>query len=115
MGKNVVNELTRRGSTKTIKYYDGTCYVHEMYEPEMIDYLRVEYPEVEVVSHPECKPSILEKSDYVGSTSQMINHVKSSPKNQFSYLLNVVYRLDYNWKNLKKIFRNLYHVQIYER
>lgn len=86
MGKNVVNELKARGSKKEVKYYHGTCYVHETYEPEMIDYLRLEYPNVEVVAHPECKPSILEKADYVGSTSQMINYVKESPKDQFFLL-----------------------------
>jgi len=86
MGKNIVNELRRRGSKKEIKYYHGTCYVHETYEPEMIDYLRLEYPKVQVVAHPECKPEILEKSDFVGSTSQMIQHVKDSDKDQFFLL-----------------------------
>ena len=31
-----------------------------------------------VVSHPECHPNILALSDYVGSTAQMINHVKET-------------------------------------
>ena len=86
MGQNVVNELKKRGSKKEVLYYDGTCYVHDAYEPEMIDYLRLETPDVTVVSHPECSPEILEKSDYVGSTSQMIQYVKSSPKDTFFLL-----------------------------
>ena len=52
----------------------------------MIDFIRLEHPDTDVVSHPECKPSILEKSDFVGSTSQMIDYVKTSDKKSFFLL-----------------------------
>jgi quinolinate synthase len=78
MGQNLVNEMKKRGCNKTILFWDGTCYVHEEYEPEMIDYLKLEFPDVQVVSHPECHESIIEKSDFVGSTSQMVNYVKQT-------------------------------------
>jgi len=78
MGKNVINELHKKGISKEIKLWAGTCYVHEAYDPEMIDYIKAQYNDVQVVSHPECNESILEKSDFVGSTSQMINYVKTS-------------------------------------
>jgi len=78
MGKNLINELKSRGVEKNIKYWDGTCYVHEEYEPEMIDYIRLEFPGAKIVSHPECDETIIEKSDFVGSTSQMVNYVKET-------------------------------------
>ena len=86
MGKNLVNELRRRGVDKTVKYWDGTCYVHEEYEPEMVDYVRLKYPDVKVVSHPECPPEVVDKTDFVGSTSQMINYVKESSNSSFFLL-----------------------------
>lgn len=86
MGQNLVNELKKRGVEKDIKYWDGTCYVHEEYEPEMIDYIKLEFPNTKVVSHPECSEHIVAKSDFVGSTSQMINYVKESDAPSFFML-----------------------------
>jgi quinolinate synthase len=78
MGQNVINELQKKGVSKDIKLWEGTCYVHEAYDPEMVDYIKLQYQDVKVVSHPECEESIIEKSDFVGSTSQMIDYVKRS-------------------------------------
>lgn len=86
MAENVINDLKKKGIKKTIKTTAGTCYVHEEYNPEMIDYIRLKNPGVEIVSHPECSAGIVGHSDYVGSTSQMINYVKNSEKDTF-YLL----------------------------
>ena len=44
----------------------------------MIEYIKLNHPEAAIVTHPECKPSITEKATFVGSTSQMINYVKST-------------------------------------
>jgi len=86
MAQNVIQALEKKGIQKEIQYWDGTCYVHEDYDKDMIDFLRVQYPGVEVLSHPECNSGVLNSSDYVGSTSQMINHVKQSPKSTFFML-----------------------------
>tara|TARA_B100001989_G_C24536293_1_gene464611 strand:- start:415 stop:1452 length:1038 start_codon:yes stop_codon:yes gene_type:complete len=86
MGQNVVNELKRRGVNKTIKYWEGTCYVHEEYEPEMVDFVRAKNQGIKVVSHPECRSDVVDKTDFVGSTSQMINYVKQSDASSFFLL-----------------------------
>jgi len=85
MAKNVKNELESRGIHKNILWWDGTCYVHETYDPDMIHFLRLKHPDIKVVSHPECDEAVLSVSDFVGSTSQMINYVKTS--NAPSYFL----------------------------
>lgn len=78
MGMNVINELKRRGSKKNIRIWDGTCYVHEEYDPDLVNYIRSQHPGVSVVSHPECHESIISLSDFVGSTSQMLEHVRNT-------------------------------------
>jgi quinolinate synthase len=78
MGENIIQYAKEKEISKTIRLWDGTCYVHETYEPEMIHYLRQEHPGLKVVSHPECSPAIVDVSDYVGSTSQMIRYVKET-------------------------------------
>ncbi|NCA78605.1 MAG: hypothetical protein EOM76_00170, partial [Sphingobacteriia bacterium] len=39
---------------------------------------RVKYPQAQIVSHPECKPEVCQNSDFVGSTSQMLNYIKDT-------------------------------------
>jgi quinolinate synthase len=77
MGENIIEEMARRGVKKDIALWDGTCYVHEDYDPEIITYLRMEHPKLRVLSHPECSPNVLKDSDFIGSTTQMLNYVKT--------------------------------------
>jgi quinolinate synthase len=86
MGRNLQEEMIRRGVKKDIRLYEGTCYVHEQYDPEMIRFMRVKFPKLEVVTHPECSPEVVRASDYVGSTSQMIKHVSQSKEKDFLVL-----------------------------
>lgn len=77
MGLNVREEMERRGVQKDIKLWNGTCYVHEEYDPDMIRYLRAEHQGLKVLSHPECSPGVLHLSDFVGSTSQLLDYMKT--------------------------------------
>ncbi len=86
MGQNVINEMKKRGVNKEIILWDGTCYVHEEYSPDLIDYFKLEHPGLKVVSHPECKTDIIARSDFVGATGQMMDYVKASPASEFLLL-----------------------------
>jgi quinolinate synthase len=86
MGENIIQEMQRRGVNKEIVLYEGTCYVHKEYDAEMVDFLKMEHPTMEVVAHPECKPEVVAKSDFVGSTEQMLHHIRKSTKEDFLLL-----------------------------
>lgn len=86
MGQNLRAEMERRGVRKDIQVYDGVCYVHAQYDHEMVRFMRMKFPELEVVAHPECKPSVAGASDYVGSTSQIMTHIGKSKKDTFLVL-----------------------------
>ena len=86
MGQNLVNEMKRQGVKKQIEYFNGTCYVHEEYDPEQILRVRLEYPDAKIVSHPECKPEVCDASDFVGSTSQMLKYMKETNAKEFLML-----------------------------
>ena len=86
MGQNLVKEIQRRGLKKDIRYYSGTCYVHEEYGAQQIHRIRLEYPQVKVVSHPECNPQVIEESDFVGSTSQMLEYMEKTDAKEFLML-----------------------------
>jgi len=86
MGQNLVHELKRRGIDKEIKYYSGTCIVHQEYSIDQVHKVRLEYPEAKIVSHPECKPKVCEESDFVGSTTQMLDYMRKTEAKQFLML-----------------------------
>jgi quinolinate synthase len=56
----------------------GTCMVHERFTPLQIRELRLQFPGVRVLAHPECPPDVCAEADYVGSTSGMIKDVGAS-------------------------------------
>ena len=86
MGENVKNYLRDKGVGKEVEVYDGTCYVHEEYLPESVDQVRKNFSDVEILVHPECRPEVVSKADYVGSTSGMLDHVRQSVKKRFFLL-----------------------------
>ncbi len=79
MGQNLQAELQRRGIHKELVLHDGACYVHEQYDPEMIEFFRTQNPGLRVVSHPECHPGVAMLSDFVGSTGQMVEYLRHAP------------------------------------
>ncbi len=58
--------------------WNGFCSVHQMFRPEHIDQYKKRYPETRVISHPECRFEVCQKSDYVGSTEYILNTVTGS-------------------------------------
>lgn len=86
MGINLANEMKARGIKKDIQYYSGTCYVHEEYDVADIFKIKSEYPNAKIVSHPECNPDVVKNSDFVGSTSQMLNYMRETESTQFLML-----------------------------
>ena len=65
--------------------WDGRCEVHEKYTVDDIRAIREQFPDVVILSHPECSPEVVAASDFAGSTSAMIRYVAET--NAPRYLL----------------------------
>lgn len=61
--------------------YDGFCAVHQLFTPQDIDFYKNKFSDIFIVTHPECDPKVVEKSDFVGSTSQIIKFVENLDEN----------------------------------
>lgn len=61
--------------------WKGFCSVHQMFTPEQIDNFKQQYPETQVISHPESSYEVCQKSDYVGSTEYIINTIREAEPN----------------------------------
>jgi quinolinate synthase len=72
--------LARWVATQTsvkIIAWKGHCEVHERFTGEELRKYREADPKVQILAHPECPPDVIAEADFTGSTSAMINFVKS--------------------------------------
>ncbi len=56
--------------------WQGHCEVHERFTGKEIENYRKGVDGLVVIAHPECPPDVLAAADFVGSTAQMISHVR---------------------------------------
>jgi quinolinate synthase len=71
---------------KTLIGWRGRCEVHEKFTVNDIQTVRAQFPDVAVLSHPECSPDVTAASDFSGSTNAMIKYVKESKAPQYLVL-----------------------------
>jgi quinolinate synthase len=76
---NYINSITGRNMV----LWDGACMVHEQYSLEKIIELMDKYPEAEFIAHPECEKPVLLLAKHIGSTTSLLNYVKSSTAEKF--------------------------------
>jgi len=58
-------------------FWDGACIVHEEFKGIELEELRRKRPEAKVLVHPESPASVVAQADVVGSTSQLLNAVRT--------------------------------------
>ncbi|MFQ5342138.1 MAG: quinolinate synthase NadA [Anaerolineae bacterium] len=58
--------------------WHGRCEVHEKFTLQDIANVRKQFPDVVILSHPECSPEVVAASDFSGSTSAMIKYVEQT-------------------------------------
>jgi quinolinate synthase len=81
MGQNLQNM-----TSKKIINWDGTCIVHEGFNPNSIVSIRKQFPGVRILAHPECTPGVVALVDYAGGTAGMLNYVRESDATTFMML-----------------------------
>lgn len=63
--------------------WDGTCMVHEIFSQDKIANLQAEYPDAKLIAHPECEAHLLDRADFIGSTSQLLKFTKENDADTF--------------------------------
>jgi len=67
-----------KDTKKEIIMWKGRCEVHEEFTVDEIREYRENEPGVKIIAHPECAPEVVDEADFSGSTSAMINWVKTN-------------------------------------
>jgi quinolinate synthase len=63
--------------------WQGSCMVHEIFSERKLLELKAQYPDAEVIAHPECEEPVLAHADYIGSTTALLKYCQTSPKQSF--------------------------------
>ncbi|WP_339654505.1 quinolinate synthase NadA [uncultured Salegentibacter sp.] len=80
--KNLGRYLIEKTGRKML-LWDGACIVHEAFSIDKLLELYAKYPSAKIIAHPESEEHILKIANYIGSTSGMLNFVKSSDQDTF--------------------------------
>ncbi|MEG1660000.1 MAG: quinolinate synthase NadA [Bacteroides sp.] len=76
---NYINSVTNR---KMI-VWNGACHVHEQFSVEKILALKAQYPDAIVLAHPECKSTVLNVADKIGSTAALLKRAVNGSEQRF--------------------------------
>jgi quinolinate synthase len=80
--KNLGGYLNKK-TGRNMLLWNGACMVHEIFSLEKIIKLKIRHPKAQLISHPECEEAVLNISDYVGSTTQLLKYAQTSDINEF--------------------------------
>ena len=75
MGGNTAEELRNA----RVILWKGYCSVHARFSVEQIEKARADYPDVQVVVHPECRMEVVQAADMDGSTEFIIDVIRAAP------------------------------------
>ena len=81
--KNLGGFVAEQVKEKNIILNDGYCPIHARISVDEVKSEKENHPNALVLTHPECEKEILELSDYVGSTADIIEYSKKSSNTEF--------------------------------
>ncbi len=65
----------QKNSGRELRLWPGSCIVHETFSEEALLKLKYQNPNAKVIAHPECSQNLLVLSDFIGSTSKLLDFV----------------------------------------
>ena len=81
--------------------WNGSCEVHEIFSLEKITKLKIRHPKAKFIAHPECEEAVLEKADFIGSTSQLLKYTQENEATEFIVATEagILYKMQQNSPN----------------
>lgn len=109
------NNLGRYISTlvpeKEFIFNDGFCHVHTSIQRENVEEAKKLHPNAPVLTHPECTADVLEISDFIGSTSEILDYATKSDAKEFIICTEMGIFFELEQKNPDKRFYSVGHRQ----
>ena len=76
----------QKNSGRKLKLWPGSCVVHETFSEEALLKLKYKHPDAKVIAHPECSQNLLVLSDFIGSTSKLLDFVSNDYSDTYMVL-----------------------------
>ena len=76
----------QKNSGRNLKLWPGSCVVHETFSEEALLKLKYKHPDSKVIAHPECSQNLLALSDFIGSTSKLLDFVSNDYSDTYMVL-----------------------------
>lgn len=80
---NLGSFVAKQVPEKNIFLNDGCCPIHAKITAVQVLAEKEKHPKAEILTHPECDASVIELSDYIGSTADIIAYAKKSEEKEF--------------------------------
>lgn len=81
--KNLGGYIAAQCPEKTIVTVHGCCPTHARFTAKDVEKAKAAHPNALLLVHPECDAEVVEKADYVGSTTEIMSYAKNSDKSEF--------------------------------
>lgn len=81
--ENLGRYIAKQVPDKNFIFNDGYCPVHKQLTREAVLLAKERYNHAKVLTHPECTMDVLEVSDFIGSTSEIIEFASKSEDKEF--------------------------------
>ncbi len=101
---NLGSFVAKEVPEKNIILNDGYCPIHNSISAEQVIFEKRQHPEAKVLSHPECNKKVLELSDFIGSTADIISFVQKSDEAEFVIITEVGVEYELITQNPEKHF-----------
>lgn len=107
LGRYVASKLPE----KEFLFHDGFCHVHKSITAENVRKAKELHPDAQVLTHPECTGEVLDISDFIGSTSEIIDYATKSDREKFIICTEMGIFYELQQKNPDKKFYSVGHRQ----
>jgi len=101
---NLGDYVSKQLPNKNIMLVQGGCPIHAAVTKEDALIAKKAHPNAKLLVHPECLPEVVELADYVGSTSGIMDFVKSSDEKEFIIGTEISIAEHMQYDNLNKTF-----------
>ncbi len=81
--RNLGRFVAEQVPEKNIILNDGCCPIHAKISEKQIVAEKEKHPAAKVLSHPECEKEVLQLSDFIGSTADIISFVKNDNGDEY--------------------------------
>ena len=108
---NLGRYVSKMVPEKNFIFHDGFCHVHKSILAENVKAAKEAHPEALILTHPECTEDVVEMSDFVGSTSEIIDYATNSDQKVFLICTEMGVFYELQQKNPDKKFFSVGHRQ----